>query len=225
MATSTQGFLTIEEIKDDLVILKTGSVSMILETSSLNFDLLSPREQDAKIYAFAGLLNSLNFQLQIVIRTQPVDLTGYVSLLDRTKRKIQSQALIRQMDIYTQFIKNLIVRNEVLDKRFFIIIPFSSAGVKRTSPVRQMFGKPNKITNVDSVLEASKAKLNPRRDHIIKQLKRINIDARQLKTDELISLFYSIYNPGQSQFRKLQIRPADLSSPIISMTNEQKDGQ
>lgn len=225
MPVSTQNFITIEEIKEDLVVLKTGNVSMVLETTALNFDLLSPREQDAKIFAFAGLLNSLNFRIQIIVRTQPVDLTSYIALLTKQRNKTTSPALRRQMTIYMQFVKNLVIRNEVLDKRFFIIIPYTSYDVQRTNMVRKMFGKQDKIVNVDKILESAKTKLYPRRDHIIKQLARMNLTAKQLTTDELISVFYSIYNPGQAQFRKLQIKPGDLSSPIITSTEEFMDGQ
>ncbi len=78
---STQDHLGIRDIRDDLIITTQGSVAMVIQTSSINFDLLAEYEQDNKIYAFAGLLNSLNFRIQILIRTKRIDISNYIDYL------------------------------------------------------------------------------------------------------------------------------------------------
>ncbi len=212
---STQDHLDIEDIKDDLAICKNGQVSLVLETTAVNFDLLSEREQEAKILAFAQLLNSLNFYMQILVRTERTDVTRYIEALVTQRNKQSNTALQRQMDIYIEFIKNLTVNNEVLDKRFFVVISSMASSVIKTNPFKQLFGKEERIININPILERAKGTLYPRRDHIIKQLQKMNIFARQLTTDELIKLFYSSYNPDTPGLQKLQIKSSEIMAPII----------
>ena len=154
---STQEHLDIEKIADNLVILKDGTVSIVLQTTSVNFDLLSEPEQDAKIKAFGQLLNSLNHSFQIMIRTKKINIRGYIDYIRSYENKQLSAGLKRQISIYTQFVQNLITKNEVLDKKFFIVIPYRAIVVTKTDPVKQMFGKEEKIINVDKIMEQAKA--------------------------------------------------------------------
>lgn len=220
---STQEHLEIEDIRDDLVILKNGNVSLVMETTALNFELLSEKEQDAKILSFAGLLNSLNFQMQIVIRTERTDLSAYIEKLQAYRNQQISNALKRQIDIYMKFIKNLTFNTEVLDKRFFVVVPEIIGEVQRTSMIKQLFGKKPKITNIKSILEKAKARVYPKRDHLIKQFKRMGLIARQLTNDELIRLYYSMYDPDKAGVSKLELSPSDFTSSMVnSLTEEQE---
>lgn len=213
--STTQDHLDIEDIKSDLVILKNGVATMVLETSSVNFDLLSEREQDAKIYAFAGMLNSLSFHVQIIVQTKKTDLGRYVELLEDHKNRQVTPGLRVQMEIYIEFIKNLTVTNQVLDKRFFIAIPNRAAVVVRPSIVKQFFGKKDKIININEIIERAKVQLYPKRDHIVKQLKRMGLFARQLNTNELVKLFYGFYDPERTGLEKLNLSLAELSTPMV----------
>lgn len=181
---STQDYLDITDIKDNLVILKDGSAVVIIRVAAVNFGLLSEREQEAIIFAYAGFLNSLNFAVQIVIRNQTKDISQYVNLLEE-ERKIQTNELLAgKIESYKNFILQTVKENNVLDKKFYIVIPFSSLelGLKN-------------ITALPLVtrLEKAQTALSPRRDHILRQLNRIGLRARELTTSELISLFHEIY--------------------------------
>src|SRR5436189_4267741 len=101
---STQEHLDIEDIRDDMVVLKNGKVSIVIETTSINFELLDPAEQDARIYSFASFLNSIRFPIQIVMRTQRTDIAKYLKLLDSYKSKITSQQVVSQVTLYQDFI-------------------------------------------------------------------------------------------------------------------------
>ena len=215
LQNTTQEHLDIEDIRDNLVVCKNGQVSLVLETTAVNFDLLSEKEQESKILAFAQLINSLNFYLQILVRTERTDVTKYIELLGEEARKQKNNALKRQMEIYIEFIKNLTVNNEVLDKRFFIVISSLAASVIKTNPFKQLFGKEEKIVNINPIVDRATGILIPRRDHLIKQLQRMNIFARQLDTDELIKLFYASYNPDTPGLQKLQIKASEIEAPII----------
>lgn len=212
---STQQHLEIEDIREDLVILKNGMVSVVIEVNALNFDLLSEREQDIKIMQFAALLNSLDFPFQIVIKTERTDVTNYIDKLKAYKEKQISEALKRQIEIYIDFISNITANKEVLDKSFFVVIPESATMVQKTSAVKQLFGKKEKITNIKSILENVKPKLFPKRDHLVRQFKNIGLTATPLGADALIRLYYSMYDPDKTGISKLQLATTEFTSSMV----------
>lgn len=195
ISASTQEHLDIETIVDSLVVLKNGIVALTLQTSAVNFDLLSEFEQDSKIKAFAGLINSIDFNMQILIRTSKVDVSDYIKKLKEMNTQERSDLVRRQIEIYTEFVKKMTIKNEVLDKKFYIVIPNKPAIVAKTSLMKQLFGKEEKIINIERIITEAKPNIYPKRDHVMRQLARIGLQARQLDTDELINLFYAIYNP------------------------------
>ncbi len=198
VAATTQDHLQVKEIVDDLILTKVGSVILILQTTAVNFDLLSEYEQDNKIGAFSGLLNSLNFQVQILIRTKRIDISNYVDHLKDQLKKPMSEGLKKQMIVYTNFIQNLIVQNDVLDKKFYLAIPYSNVNVD--NPIQMLTGAKEKEVELtpyelEKTLEKGKIYLYPKRDHILKQLGRMGLAGHQLTNNELIELFYEYYNP------------------------------
>ena len=202
--SSTQDHREVREIIDDLVVTKSGSVAMVIQTSAINFDLLAEYEQDSKIFAFAGLLNSLNFRIQILIRTKRIDISNYVDYLKNQKKRTMSEGLQKQLDIYIAFIQNLIVQNDVLDKNFYIVIPYSPGSeIPSTKIFKSKKNKEEeeryKQMKIDQLLEKSKIFLYPKRDHILKQLSRMGLFGHQLTTKELLSEFYTIYNPEEDE--------------------------
>ncbi len=192
---STQDHIEIRDIIDDLVITKSNSVSLVIQTSSVNFDLLSEQEQTSKILAFSGLLNSLSFPLQVLVRTNRIDISKYIDYLKQETQRALSPGLRKQLNIYTIFIENLTIHHEVLDKKFYLIISHYGTG-ELTNPM-DMAKIDNQGTkfNKKKLIERPKAKLYFKRDHLIKQLSRMGLTGRQLNTDELIDLFYDIHNP------------------------------
>jgi hypothetical protein len=200
---STQDHLGIKDVRDDLIITSRGSIGMVIQTSSINFDLLAEYEQDNKIYAFAGLLNSLNFRIQILIRTKRIDISNYIDYLKTSKDRMQmGEGLKKQLDIYTTFVQKLIVQNDVLDKTFYIVVPYSpGAPIPGTGLLESKKNKEEeekaKLMKTDQLLEKAKIFLYPKRDHILKQLNRMGLFGHQLTTKELLSEFYTIYNPDE----------------------------
>lgn len=199
---STQDHLEIRDIVDDLVITKSGTVAMVIQTSAINFDLLAEYEQDSKIFAFAGLLNSLNFHIQILIRTRRIDISNYVNYLKNQEKPDMTPGLKKQLNIYTQFIQRLIIENDVLDKNFFLVIPYNPGGSIPTANVLKSKKSKQEIEQnmqmkQSQLLEKAKIFLFPKRDHILKQLNRMGLGGKQLTTKELITEFYTIYNPEE----------------------------
>ena len=204
---STQDHLEIKDIVDDLVITKSGTVAMVIQTSAINFDLLAEYEQDSKIFAFAGLLNSLNFHIQILIRTRRIDISNYVDYLKNQEKADMTPGLKKQLNIYTQFIQRLIIENDVLDKNFFLVIPYSPGGSMPTANILKSKKSKQEIEQnmqmkQSQLLEKAKIFLFPKRDHILKQLNRMGLGGKQLTTKELITEFYTIYNPEEEDDRE-----------------------
>jgi type IV secretory pathway VirB4 component len=201
--SSTQDHLDVEDIIDDLVVLKNGNVSLVLKTTAVNFQLLSEREQDAKVAIYGALLNSLTFPLQIVIHTEKVDIRGYIDELERQSRTQTSTNLSTQIKIYVEFIKSLVVKNNVLQKSFFVIIPYINpyAAITKESFIEKIRhavrGTRPPLANVEGILEKAKIDLYPKRDTIVKQLERMGIKSKQLTSMQLKLLYRKFYNEGE----------------------------
>ena len=198
--SSTPEHLDIYTIKDHLIYLKDGGVALVLKTTAINFNLLSEEEQDATIYAYAGLLNSLSFYIQILIRSQRKNISDYLDLIDSRIQATASQKVKEQLLSYRQFVKSLVKENRVLEKKFYIIVPFSPLELGVTSSTFNPFAKfPQKPPfDLDYIGEKASMALYPRRDHIIRQFSRLGLRAQQLTTPELVNLFYNIYNQSNA---------------------------
>lgn len=194
---STQEHLEIKDIVDDLIVTTAGSVAIIVQTTAVNFDLLSEYEQDNKIMAFAGLLNSLNFPIQILIKTNRIDISNYITYLKTQTDRAMSPGLAKQLKIYTQFVQNLIVQNDVLDKKFYLVIYYNPvATLTSAGLLKENVTDKSVAVEIDKLAEKGKIFLYPKRDHILKQLSRMGLGGHQLTNPELLELFYNIYNPS-----------------------------
>ncbi len=212
---STQDHLSIEDIRDDLTILKAGGAALVLRTTAVNFGLLSEEEQDATIYTYAALLNSLTFPIQIVIRSKKTDISSYAKLIDEAYQKQPNPDLKAQIAHYKQFVIATVQQNEVLDKQFYLVIPFSPLeagfrGIKQTKGVLP----------AAQILELAKPALATRRDHVIKQLSRLGIKAFQLTTQQLIELYFDIYNPASVNLQKVGLEAGSYTTPIVQPAME-----
>lgn len=196
---TTQEQLPVEDIKENLVILKDGSCAMVLSVSSVNFDLLSEREQEATIYAYGALLNSLTFPIQLLILSKKKDISSYLDLLEKQEtRKADSPLLKNLINSYRKFVAEMVKKNNVLDKKFYVVIPFSALELGVTSSLTSLI-KPGRALPFpkEHILQKAIVSLVPKKDHLIKLFARLGLTAKQLESKELIKLFYEIYN-GQS---------------------------
>ena len=189
---TTQKFTEIQDILDDIVILNGGNACLVIEVTATNFALLSAQEQDSKIYSYASLLNSLSFPIQILIRSKKLDISAYIKLLDVEAKKTQNPMLAEQIRLYKDFVQELVKVNTVLDKKFYIVIPFSylekGVGTAASNVV-------NKKGAVDSAFaQNARTALHSKAEGLHSQLSRLNLRAKTLDKEELIKLFYEIYN-------------------------------
>ena len=217
---TTQEHLDIFTIKEHLIILKDGSAAMVLQTSAINFGLLSEEEQDAAIYGYANLLNSLSFNIQILLRSVRKDITQYLEFVDEQIQKTRSQKIKEQIIKYRSFIKSLVKENKVLEKKFYLVIPYSSFEMGLQASSLNPFTKsPQKPPyEVDYILGKAKLTLYPRRDHLVRQLARVGIQARQLDTQELVTLFYRVYNPAS--YNPNLTLPEDYETTLVESSDK-----
>lgn len=197
--STTQDLLPVADIVDDLVIYKNGGASQIMESTSLNFGLLSQREQEAVIASYAGLLNSFNFAVQIVVRSQKKDITSYMDFLNEAEGKIKNQKLRLIMEDYKAFVIEAILKKNVLSKRFYIVVPFTPYELGVTKSVAASISPASKNKPLpfpkSYVVRKAKISLYPKRDHLIRQAGRLQIQLKPLSREEIIKLFYDIFNP------------------------------
>jgi hypothetical protein len=198
ISSTTQKFLDIFDITNDVIVLRDGTVSTILLISAMNFGLLAEPEQDAIIYSYAALLNSLNFPVQIVINSKTKDATAYLQLLESQLQRITSEKKRSMIKRYQNFVGQLIKERNVLDKKFYVIIPAQPIEVGMVTAQSVLpGGQVPQITQEQkaAVVEKAIGILEPRRDHLIAQFNRIGLYARPLVTQEIIEIFYNNYNP------------------------------
>jgi len=178
--SSTQKFTEIVDILDNVVMFSSGNACLIIEVTATNFALMSKEEQDAKIFAYSSLLNSLSFPIQIFIRSKRIDISSYLKLLDQEAKKTQNQVLGTRIRLYRDFVQELVRVNTILDKKFYIVISYSylEAGPGGAA----------------SVAKNAKTTLDLKAKSLLSQLQRLNLSAKTLEKEELTKLFYEIYN-------------------------------
>jgi hypothetical protein len=203
ITSTTQNYLPIADITNDVVIYKDGGAAIIMESTSLNFSLLSEKEQEAVIAAYAAMINSLSFSIQIMVRTQRKDISSYISFIDEQAKKLTHPLLQKLMAEYRGFIMDSVKKKNVLGKSFYVILYLSplELGVGKSVAVVTKKGITLPFTK-SYIIKKTKLTLYSRRDHLIRQAGRLGIKLRQLTTVELINLFYSIYNPEHPAVKK-----------------------
>lgn len=215
--STTQQYLDIYDVTNDTVIMKNGSAAVILSVSALNFGLLAEEEQDAIIYSYAGLLNSINYPIQILVKSQTKDVTNYLQLLKQQEEESEDKMKSMRISRYKDFVANLIQERNVLDKKFYVIIPASpiEMGILSAQSVVPGVESPDVSTIEKSVLiERAKNNLEPKRDHLVAQFGRIGLYSRQLKTQEIIQLFYIAYNPEAAEGQQLT-ESKNYTTPLV----------
>ncbi len=220
---STQEHLPIEDVVNGIVMLKDGSCAMVMQLSSVNFDLLSEREQSALVFAYGGILNSLNFPVQIIIHSNTKDVSNYVEKMKVAEAEQMNPLLKQRIASYRRFIEETVKRNDVLSKSFYIAIPFSALELGIKTVQKQTMGsiipsitkKEEKLPfSKEYILEKAKASLEPKRDHLLRLFSRLGLDVKPLETKELIQLFYRMYNEDTSVNQKVQT--LNYNSPTVT---------
>lgn len=173
---SSRQQIQIKKVLDNVLVLPNQEYRLILETSSINFELKSEEEQDVMIDSFQNFLNALPCQIQILVRVREIDIDKYAEDVARSKDKEKDPIYRKQIEGYSAFVKKLVSGNSILSRRFYIVLPYHH-------PDRHEDWK------------VVKEHLNLNRDIVVKGLERMQMKAKTLSSIEIINLFYSFYNP------------------------------
>jgi len=188
---TTQDFIELDEVKDDIVLLRDKSAVLIIEVGTVNYWLLAQEEQDSIISAYSNFLNSLSFPVQILIVSKKTDITTYLSLIDEKIKQQPVDFMKKRLESYKEFIKSTIKKSEVLEKNFYFVIPFSPFELGAIKSAQ-------KLTN-DYIIERAKLSLYPKKDHLLRLLVKIGLKATPLQKQKIVELFYSLYNSSNNK--------------------------
>ena len=206
VAVSTQQYLDIAEIKDDTVIMRDGTLRAVLAVSSINFALKSEDEQNAVISSYVGFLNNINSMIQIVIQSRELNIANYLEYLHKKEKEQTNKLLKIQTTEYIEYIKELISIGKIMNKRFYVIVPYSPISDQRKgffSSLSEAFRPATSLKLKESKFLKYKEALYRRVDSVNSSLSSLGVDVHQLDTQELIELYYKTYNPETSKNQPL----------------------
>lgn len=202
---ATQDFVPIREIRDGVVILKDGSMRMILLVSSMNFSLKSADEKSAILFQYQNFLNSLDFHIQIFIQSRRLDIKPYLLTLEARAKEQTNELLKVQTSEYIEFIKTFTEAYNVMSKGFFIVVPYYPAMINTSGNFfSRLLGRSQSTAQVNTDFAEAKTQLEQRVSVVEQGLKRIGLQTVPLGTEELIELFFRLFNPGESDVPNLE---------------------
>ncbi|MES2630730.1 MAG: hypothetical protein V4611_02125 [Patescibacteria group bacterium] len=209
---STQSTLQLSELRDGMVIMVDGSFRAVIACKSINFDLMSDREREGIEYSYQNFLNSLTFPVQILVRSQRVDIGPYIDKLVNIRRTQDNMLLGVLMDDYVGFIDSLAQEANIMEKSFYITVPYFPLGdsANLVEQGKGFFGKlfapsKNGVTKIDTAMyQKAKDEIKNRVDVVVAGMFQIGVQSKQLNTKELGELYYNFYNPDTSVNQPLE---------------------
>lgn len=234
--TSTaQGSLLFSEMREGMIIMQDSSFRAVVECDSINFDLMSSREREGVEYSYQNFINSLYFPVQILIRSRRVDIAPYLDRLMTIRRSQDNMLLTRLMDDYMDFIEILSQEANIMDKRFYVVVPFFPGGdvAEISKQAKGLFdsffsgsSKKIEVTKINQVdYEKAKDEIKNRVDTVMGGLFQMGIQSRHLSTEQLSILFYNSYNPDTSPQQPLGDVPmADMTTLYVKKGDNTQSG-
>lgn len=200
-AKATQEFVPIKETRDGILILKDDSLRAIVLANSINLSLRSEDEQRATILQFQNFINTLDFTTQISIQSRKLDIRPYLVLLE-DRMKVQNEPLLKlQTREYIEFIRNFTESVSIMTKSFFVVVPYTHISLKSDNTIFQnLFSRKSKeeARLADELdFEEKRSQLEERVSVVQQGLARCGIKSVQLGTEEVVEVFYKVFNPGE----------------------------
>lgn len=221
---STQNSLLFSEMRENMIIMNDGSFRAVVQCQSINFDLMSSREREGIEFSYQNFLNSLYFPVQILIRSRRVDIGPYIDRLLNIRRQQDNMLLNVLMDDYINFIDVLAQEANIMDKSFYIVVPFYPEGdiaeiTKQAKGLFDSFFSGNKsasVTKINQVAyEKAKDEIRNRVDSVMNGMFQMGVKSVQLTTKQLGELFYSSYNPDIAPLEPISVNPEELTRSFV----------
>lgn len=198
---TTQDFVPVQEIRDGVIILKNGGMRSVVLASSLNFALKSSDEQTSILMQFQNFLNSLDFPIQIFIQSKKLDIRPYIALLEDRYKEQNTDLMKIQVQEYIGFIKTFVENTNIMTKSFFVVIPYDPPIMDANkNPLTNIFSKGKSATGQGGKsFEEYRSQLEQRVAVVEQGLVRCGVRAAELGTEEIVELFYKLFNPGETE--------------------------
>jgi len=202
---TTQDFIPIQEIRDGIVILRSGAMRSVILATSINFALKSADEQTATLSEFQNFLNSLDFSIQIFAQSKKLDIRPYIALLEDRYKEQTTDLMKIQVREYVEFVKSFVESTNIMSKSFFVVIPYDPPILNASkNPISKMFPKmggttEQKTASADASFAEYRTQLEQRVAVVEQGLVRCGIRTAELGTEEVVELFYKIFNPGETE--------------------------
>lgn len=203
---STVKYLDIAEIRDDMVLLRDGTVRAVILVSSINFALKSNDEQEAIIQAYMTFLNGLEYPVQIVIQSRRMNIDGYMSRLREQERTVENDLLRIQIEDYRNFIGELVELGQIMQKMFYLVVPYDPL----TNKKKNFWSRLSEALSPAAAAKLNKKQLKDRIEQLARrveltqgQLNSMGLESARLDTESLIELYYTVYNPDVFSTEKL----------------------
>lgn len=206
ISRSTQEFLDIAEIKDDTVIMKDGTLRAVILVSSINFSLKSEDEQNAIISSYVRFLNNLDFIFQIVIQSRELNIGAYIEYLEKKEKEQTNKLLKMQTGEYIEYIKELTSIGKIMNKRFYVVVPYNPLSDKRKSffsSLQEALSPVKSLKLQEKKFQKFKTMLERRLSSVITGLESMGVSTVRLDTQSLIELYYKTYNPDTAKNQEL----------------------
>lgn len=213
---ASQRYLDIAEIKDDTIMMKDGMLRVVLLVSSINFSLKSLDEQSAIVQSYMQFLNGLDFPIQIVIQSRKMNIDAYMRQLQESEKKLNNDLLVKQIHDYREFIKQLVELGDIMQKRFYVIVPLNPATDTQKGFLKRLgeIVTPSLVIRLsEEQFQKQKFDLGLRVNQVISGLQSMSLKVVQLDTQSLIELYYTVYNPELFEVQRM----TDLSKIQVEL--------
>lgn len=196
-AKASQDFVPIDQVRDGIIILKDHSLRAMLMASSLNIALKSEDEQAAILVQFQNFLNSLDFSVQFFVQSRQLDIRPYIALLEKQYIDQQAELMKIQVREYIDFVKGFVEGSSIMTKNFFVVVPYSPPMVGGKGTGLGLSGKSKDTRVTTELFEEYRSQLEQRISVVHSGLARTGVRVAQLGTEEVIELFYKLFNIGE----------------------------
>ena len=204
---ATQNYLDITEVRDDVIVMKDGSVRAVILVSSVNFALKSEDEQQSTIQGYMQFLNSLDFPFQIVVQSRKTNIDDYIARMRTAERELKNELLRTQMSDYISFVHDLVADGEIMSKRFFAVVPYDPMAETKKGfwrRFRETFSPVSRLRLNDKSFQTRREGLEQRVSHILGGLSSMGLSGARLDTQSILELFYNAYNPTSEKTEPLK---------------------
>lgn len=193
---ATQDFVSVRDIKENVVIQKNGQMCMILLASSINFALKSLDEQRAVLQQFQAFLNTIDFTLQIYVQSRKLNIEPYLEVLGGLQDKQDNDLMRIQLNEYIDFIRTFTDEVDVMSKNFFVVVPYTPSKLDLSKGITNAFSSNRPKLPADAQFEEHRIQLEQRVGMVTEGLARVGVRTISLQKDDLVELFYHLYNPA-----------------------------